>query len=157
MSLSSPYDKLVPWCQLPEHASQSDAERWAALQAETVLRLRPAFGSYRTLCGILSAAEYVAVQSAVTTVAAADKRVADMERMLLLPGDGQGSGGGIDFGHPAVRGVIQTMQAVGLITPEITAKLLSIGEEYVTQVAAWGVTVEIGHLESARRIIEESV
>lgn len=138
------------------YAAMTDQQAADSLNAVDRVVLRSTFGSYRTLCGILSAVEYATLKAAVSTVGHADQRVADMEQMLLIPGDGSGQGGGIDFGHPAVRGVIDAMAAATLITADLAVKLKTLGEHLSSRAEEIGITTPVysGQVAEARRALQ---
>jgi len=144
-----PYTVLVPWCKLPEHANQTDAERLAALHAKTLTRIVDRFGSFRTLAAVLTPDEYATMRQTLSAVAAQSPLVADMVKMLELPGDESGTGGGINFGNASVRAMCDQL------FPGVATTLQAIAEEQVSQCEAWGVELSSGHLASARQLIEE--
>lgn len=105
------YDKLVP-----ELRDDPSGVGYAAMSDEQVAQkmLEPAgvevvsyFAGFRTLAAILAQAEYDYLRSMLDVMATQSRMVADMVRMLEMPGDERGVGGGVDFGHPAVRQFVQ--------------------------------------------------
>jgi hypothetical protein len=90
-------------------AALSDEEAAAAIIAMTVAESYSRFGSFRTLAGLLTAAEYGALRAGLTAAAGLDPRIPDMIDMLELPGDEGGNGGGIDFSVADVQGLLATV------------------------------------------------
>ncbi|MCE5268725.1 MAG: hypothetical protein LLG00_12655 [Planctomycetaceae bacterium] len=94
----------------PLYAAMTDAEAAAELNALDKTSIHSRFGSYRTLATLLTESEYNVLVSVLDANAAGSRLVADMVRMLTLPGDDRGNGGGIDLGANAVRAWIDALR-----------------------------------------------
>ena len=116
------YNTLVTRLQQADCTSKSDAEAADFLNAKNVVETYGRFGSFRTLAELLTAAEYAALKTALTTAAQGEPVVADMVEMLRLPGDERGNGGGIDFGSARVAEMVGQLVSSGL-DAAIAAKL----------------------------------
>lgn len=122
------YDALQIELAKPSYATMTDQEAADAINSLTVPETVTAFKSYRSLCAVLTDPELVAVQAAVDAAAAVSARVAVSKKMLELPGDEAGNGGGIDFGSAGVR---EWLDYSGL-PAELIAKLKGLGERTST-------------------------
>jgi hypothetical protein len=125
------YNTLITRLQQADCTSKSDGEAAEFLNAKNLVETNSRFGSFRTLAGLLTPAEYAAVKTALTAAAQGQPIVADMIEMLKLPGDEQGNGGGIDFG--SVR-VVETLGQLvqGGLDAAIAAKLTGYAQRQVS-------------------------
>lgn len=138
------YELLVPWCRL--HPG-TDAERLALLQAKTITQVYSRFASFRTLASVLTPEEYATVRATLEAAANASVLVEDSLSMLTLPGDELGNGGGVDIGNASVRALCDS-----LFSAPVAAKIKAVAERQISQLEAWGVDVQPGHLASAREM-----
>jgi hypothetical protein len=102
---------LIAELQKPLYAGMTEVQAAAELNAVDKTEVYSRFGSFRTLANLLTETEYAPLKTALTAAAQQSAVVADMIEMLKLPGDEQGSGGGIDFGAASVRAKIDAMQS----------------------------------------------
>lgn len=153
------YDKLVP-----ELRDDPSGVGYAAMSDEQVAQkmLEPAgvevvsyFAGFRTLAAILTQAEYDYLRSMLDVMATQSRMVADMVRMLEMPGDERGVGGGVDFGHPAVRQFVQSLPENEILTPSVKARILAIAERPIPRWRKIGLDTppEPGNIASARKMI----
>ena len=120
---------LIEELHKPLYAALSDAEAAAELNAVNKTEVFPRFGSFRTLANLLSERQYNALAAAIDATVPHSRLVADMAKMLSLPGDEQGNGGGIDFGAEPTRAFLDSLllavqQALGGDTAEAEAAAL---------------------------------
>jgi hypothetical protein len=155
------YDKLVP-----ELRDDPSGVGYAAMSDEQVAQkmLEPAgvevvsyFAGFRTLAAILTQAEYDYLRSMLDVMATQSRMVADMVRMLEMPGDERGVGGGVDFGHPAVRQFVQSLPENEILTPSVKARILAIAERPIPRWRKIGLDTppEPGNIASARAMMQE--
>lgn len=133
------------------YAGMSDAD--AAADLNTAYRSEPyqRFASWRAAAAILTDEEYAAAKADTQTLAAMSSRLADMVALLGSPCDDTGATGGIDFGHPEVRAMIDAMPT---LSAEGKAKLKAIGERPISRAAELGLPqVYPGHIQSARTMM----
>lgn len=116
----------------PGLSEQDAADR---LNTPSITEVLSRFGSFRTLAAVLSPEEYAVLRAVLDAAAAQNVLVSDMVRMLELPGDDAGNGGGVDFGSPAVRAMLP---ALG-VPAEIAAKVVAIAERLVSPAEAAGL------------------
>jgi hypothetical protein len=121
------YSTLITRLQQADCTSKSDAEAAEFLNAKNLVETYSRFGSFRTLAGLLTAAEYAALKTALTAAAQGQPVLADMIEMLKLPGDEQGNGGGIDFGSARVAETLAQLVEGGL-DAAIAAKLTAYAQ-----------------------------
>ena len=117
---------LIDELRKPLYAALSDADAAAELNAVNQTEIVSCFGSFRTLANLLSERQYNALAAAIDAAAPHSRLVADMVKMLSLPGDEQGNGGGIDFGAEPTRACLDSLllgiqQALGGDTAEAEA------------------------------------
>jgi hypothetical protein len=101
---------LIDELRQPLYAAMTDAEAAAELGAANKIEIFSRFGSFRTLANRLTEAEYNVLAAVLDNTAVHSRLVADMVKMLDLPGDEAGNGGGIDLGSAAVRTKIDALQ-----------------------------------------------
>jgi len=121
------YEMLRSELAKTDYAELSDAEAAARLNDATTTQIVSRFGSFRTLANLLTEEEYVALRTALDQLAQQNRRVADMVKMLELPGDDRGNGGGIDFGVDATRDQVDQVCATAEI-PAAAAKIKAYAE-----------------------------
>jgi hypothetical protein len=149
------YDKLVP-----ELKKDPDKIGYALMTDEQIaaVMLEPAgvevinyYVSFRQLAEVLDDTEYNQLRNALDGVARNSRRVADMIETLKIPGDAQGNGGGLNFGHPAVRAFIEQLPT----SPETKRKLLAIAERPLPRWRKIGLDSPPapGNIASARAMI----
>jgi hypothetical protein len=135
---------------LEEHPSWSDDQIAAALNAPTETQTISRFGSFRTLMAILTPEEYAALKGLLTAAASQNILVADAVEMLKLPGDELGNGGGIDFGVPGVRAIIDMLVANGLPS-SIRDKIVAYSSQMVSPTQKAGLPeIYAAHVTCAR-------
>lgn len=136
----------------PAYAGLSDVAAADALNAETVTEVYSRFASFRTLAGVLDDAEYATAKTVLFALAEQSQKAADILTMLAMPGDDSGNGGGIDFGCPAVRGMIDQLVAGEQFTADLGTKLKGLAERKISRAAELGLgVVTPGLVEEARR------
>jgi len=124
----------------------SDEEILTSLNTPNRTKIISKFGSFRTLANILDDIEYTTVKTVLTTVATSSEKMADMLKMLILPGDENGAGGGIDIGTAQVRGMVDM-----LFSPEIAGKIKAYAEVPQSRAEELNIPeVGVGHIASAR-------
>ena len=152
------YDKLVPELQNdPDnvgYATKTNEQILEAMLADADTIVVSYFAGFRTLAAILTQEEYDTLRTYLNVLAGQSYLVADMVKMLEMPGDERGVGGGIDFGHPAVRQFILSIEGVPVITQETKAKILAIAERPIKRWQKIGLSTppELGNIESARQL-----
>jgi hypothetical protein len=149
------YDKLVPELKNdPDkvgYASMTDEQIAAVMLEPAGVEVVDHYASFRQIAAVLDDTEYNQLRNLLDGIAQQNRRVADMLEMLKLPGDAQGNGGGINFGHPAVRGFIEQLP----IAQETKRKLLAIAERPLPRWKKIGLDVPPapGNIASARAMI----
>lgn len=121
----------------PEYAALTDAQAAARLNSAREVRSYSRFGSFRTLANLLTEAEYNALRATLADAALGSLLIADMVRMLELPGDDKGNGGGIDFGTDAFREKVTTLCTAAGIADAAT-KIKAYAERLTSWPAANG-------------------
>jgi len=129
------------------YAGMSDEKVAVVLNTQTRTRPASTFRCHRDVAMALTEEEYQAFKRAWEMAKAQSSRVASMSVFFDMPCTKDGSTGGIDFGHDAVREVIRNLD----LSEEIKGKLLSLGEELCSRAEELGLgRVEPGHVQSAR-------
>lgn len=156
------YTQLIAELQSGDYGGMSDDEAAPIIDAQTVpAPYRMVFGSFRTLAAILTDVEYNTLRAALNAAVqqetdAGGTRLADMVEMLRLPGDAEGNGGGLDLGS---EGVVQMLAYLGAFVEDLAAVPGKIAAYVASQqpppVRKWKERVYPGHVESARKKIEE--
>lgn len=137
------------------YAGMSDAERLAAIHADTQVETYMRFATLRTCANVLTDDEYAAFKSFLQIVAQQSVRKADMVKLLETPSDDMGSTGGIDFSLAEVRQMIDMFGASG--QPAAAVKLKGLAERLTSRAAILGLQgVQIGNMISARKMMEAS-
>ncbi len=124
-----------------QYSAMTDSQATAALNA---LSPQPCsrFGSFRTLANLLTADEYNALRPALTAAAAGSPLLTDMLTMLALPGDEQGSGGGLDFGNAAVQAMVGQLCQGNPALAAVPGKLAA----YATTETSWAQQNGFGYV-----------
>lgn len=158
------YGLLVPWCKLPEHADQTDAERMADLQAKTLTRVNAGTMINRRTIAVafpnpLDGERFNRKLDAVALwPVPAGNTDADVLTSLVIrtcKGWMDPAAGGIDAGDAGVRSLVSLLPSLtpaGITEDEVNA-LKALAETKISQCEAWGFDVGPGHLSSAREII----
>ncbi len=156
------YTALIAELQSGDYGGMSDAEAAAAIDAQTVpAPYRMVFGSFRTMAAILTDAEYNTLRAALNAAAqqeadAGGTRLADMVEMLRLPGDAEGNGGGLDLGCEGVAQMLTYFGSTVEALAEVPAKIAAfVAVQQPPLVRKWAERVYPGHVQSARKMIEE--
>ena len=153
------YDKLVPELRDDPsgvgYAAMSDAQVVQKMLEPAGVEVISYFAGFRTLAAILAQTEYDYLRSMLDVMAGQSRMVADMVRMLEMPGDERGVGGGIDFGHPAVRQFVQSLPENEILTANVKARILAIAERPISRWRKIGLDTppELGNIASARAMI----
>lgn len=132
---STDYEKLRNYLSQPEYSSLSDEEAALAIAELTIEQPRRyVFGSFRTLASLLTMEEYntlrAVFKAAVAQEAAAGGALyGDMEKMLLIPGDEDGRGGGVDFANEAFVTTISSMCQQAEL-PDVAGKISAYCETF---------------------------
>ena len=158
------YTALIAELQYGDYGGMSDADAAAAIDTQTVpAPYRMVFGSFRTMAAILNDTEYNTLRAALNTAAqqetdAGGTRLADMVEMLRLPGDAEGNGGGLDLGS---EGVVQMLAHFGSTVEDLAAVPGKVAAYVHSQqpppVRKWQERIYPGHVESARKIMEQQL
>lgn len=134
------YDLLVPW--LREHSGLSDSDALAALQAPSIAVVGP----------ITKAAFAPLLAKAIGVVYApafdADKREYWGAILQLWTS--------LDEVHPtdqSTQEVISRAVADGVLTQAEVAAQITAATRHISQIEAWGVDIQIGHVTSARAML----
>ena len=122
------------------YAKMDNAQAAAALQAVNQTETYTRFGSFRTLANLLGEAEYNTLTAVLDGLAAQSRLVADMVKMLELPGDEQGNGGGIDFGSPALVAMLDRLVAAGTLPTTIAAPIQGYAQRATSRAAMIGLS-----------------
>lgn len=128
------------------YAAMTDAEAADALNAKDRTRVVMRFGSFRTLASLLTSEEYATVRTTLDTAAQSSVMIADAIAYLKLPGSEDGSGGGINFGDPVVRGMVDS-----LFSTPIAAKIKGYAEEAISRAEELGCPDVTDHYVSRCR------
>jgi len=129
--MAADMDALAAKLAEPEFAELTDSEATVLLNSESETRIVSRFGSFRTIAALVSETEYNTLRAVLDKAAAASRLIADMIRMLELPGDETGNGGGIDLGSAEVRARIEALcTAAGI--PEASGKILAHAERQIS-------------------------
>jgi hypothetical protein len=153
------YDKLVPELRDDPggvgYAAMSDAQVVQTMLEPAGVEVVSYFAGFRTLAAILTPTEYDYLRSLLDAMAVQSRMVADMVRMLEMPGDERGVGGGIDFGHPAVRQFVQNLPENEILTASVKARILAIAERPIPRWRRIGLDTPPaeGNIASARKMI----
>lgn len=131
------------------YASMTHEEAANKLNEKTRSRVVTAYRSRREVAETLTEQEYSAFKQKWQVAAAQSDRVAALTAFFDLPCAPDGHNGGINFGHPTIRSIIQGLD----ISAEAKQKLLSLGEEPCSRAEELGLGyVYPGHVESARNM-----
>src|SRR5574343_993260 len=143
-------------------AAMTPAEAAVALNAMTTpAPMKLVFGSFRTIGALLTATEYntlrAVLKAAVTQEASAGGSLyADMEQMLLLPGDEDGNGGGLDLGNAAfvasLAALCSQSEALAGVPEKVGAYVASKQDAPIRVVDGIGGTVLTEDIEIVRDI-----
>jgi hypothetical protein len=150
------YDILTAEIKKAEYQNLTDREIVDKLNAQTVTKVVPRFGSFRTLANILTENEYNTFRTVLATNEST--LILDMVKMLELPGDESGNSGGIDFGSESVRSKLDELVAASSedikeVLAAAAIKIKAIAEIKVSPAALLGLlNVELGHVQSARAL-----
>jgi hypothetical protein len=156
---STDYEKLRNYLSQPEYSSLSDEEAALALANLTIEQPRRyVFGSFRTIASLLTMEEYNTLR-AVFKAAVAQEAVAggslygDMEKMLLIPGDEDGRGGGLDFNNEsfitAITGICQQAEI-----PNVPGKISAYCETFQSAPTKVFPVLSLYHISFARGNIQ---
>ena len=115
------------------YAGMDSAQAAAALNGVNRTETYSRFGSFRTLADLLTEEEYNRLAGVLDGLAAQSRMVADMVKMLNLPGDEQGNGGGIDCGSPGVVNMLDNLVAGGAIPSEIAQKIKTYAQRQTSR------------------------
>jgi len=127
----------------------SEEEILTALTKKDRVKVISRFGSFRTLADALTDAEYTTVKTTLTEAAKSSVKLSDMLSMLMLPGDDEGNGGGVNIGSPQVRFIIES-----LFTKEIADKIKKYAEVSISRAEELEIPeIAIGHISSAKSIL----
>lgn len=157
------YEQLITELKTGKYDHLSDAEAAAVIDSQTVpAPYRMVFGSFRTLAAIIDQTEYNTLRA--TLNAAAQQQtdqggtlLADMVAMLRLPGDADGHGGGLDLGSAAVVAMLQQFAAAVPGLENVPAKVAAyVASQQPLALRRWADPVCPGHVQSARKMIEEA-
>lgn len=131
------------------YSSMSDEEILSALNSKNRTKIISKFGSFRTLANILDDASYTEVKGILTAASAMSEKIADMLKMLNLPGDEQGNGGGIDLGSASARAAVDL-----LFSPTIAATIKAYAEVNQSRLEELGLSqIELAHISCAKSMI----
>ena len=135
------------------YARMSDSEAAMALSVKNRKRVIDRFISLRALAAVLEPDEYIAVKNAINILAQNDPRVEDMLEFLKMPCDDTGTTGGINFGHPAVRMMIDALPGV---EDTVKEKMKALAEVPCARWEEIGLEFEPNqwHIRSAREMLE---
>ena len=149
MSLSPPYDVLVPW--LKSHPGLSDADALAALHAPTVAVVRRVpladLERYAHDSGVYGR---LLARSEDTDPAHSTARLAAVEMLDLFRAGRMES---VDTQSQAFAAKAAALAVLGDVTPADLAAVDAMVTQQISQADEWGVTLALGNLASARQLI----
>lgn len=136
----------------PDLAGLSDVAAAAQLETDTVTVLVP--GSFLTEGGILRVLGPVEGDAALSAVeAAAQAGSSLLQRAVRILRDI--AGGGLDFGDPPVRAMLDQLQAGGVLSADQVAGLKAHGQSTITRgeaIAGWGLPASAADVAHARSL-----
>jgi len=157
------YACLIEELSSGDYDQMADEEAAAAIDSQTIpAAYRMIFGSFRTLAAIVDQGEYNTLRATLKAAAEAETAqggtlLADMLDMLRMPGDAEGHGGGLDLGSPAVVGMLQQFAAAVPGLADVPAKVAAyVASQQPPALRRWQDPVFAGHVQSARKMIEEA-
>jgi len=104
------------------HPDWTDQQIADAINAMTVQDAVAVFGSFRTLAALLTAEEFNTLAAALDSAAASSRYVAEMVKMLSIPGNEAGDGGGLDFTNAGFTAMLNQLCAAANL-PEVPGKI----------------------------------
>lgn len=147
--------------ELPALAELSDQDAAAAINAMTVQDVRIVFGSFRTFAALLTAMEYNTFRAVLAAAVAAEAQAggylyADMTKMLELPGDEDGNGGGLDLGNASFVASLAALASQSQSLTDVPAKIAAYvaskqpapRQKYPGRLRAWQIADARQHLET---------
>lgn len=120
------YAALKAEISKPQYATMSDVEIVDSLNSATITIPCARFTNYRTIASILDDTEYGTLKAVIAALAQQSPRVDDMNKMLALPGDESGNGGGIDFGNVGVRDMLDYLPTIPGLSEEVAGVLTKV-------------------------------
>ena len=157
---STDYEKLRNYLSQPEYSSLSDEEAALALANLTIEQPRRyVFGSFRTLASLLTMEEYntlrAVFKAAVAQEAAAGGALyGDMEKTLLIPGDEDGRGGGLDLGAESFIVALNTLCSQSEVLVDVANKIFAYCETFQSAPTKVFPVISSYHISFARGNIQ---
>lgn len=142
--MNSPYDVLVPWCNLPEHINQTDLQRYADLTTKNINCLR-SLTSAELLAWAGQNGRFAAIEAATANENPIVRSLASVAKILVLRDETS-----LDLNLQNRKDMLVGLVRAGIITQEDSDDLYKMATYQLSQVDIWGIKVDLEHLASAR-------